>query len=84
MCTFRNWVYHIYWIVSHGYNVFFIVLCGLESKATYVFYSLAYQKLTLSLAVFCQPNSSYALLFSITCMLCHKRIYDEQKAVVVV
>ena len=70
-----------------AYKVFVIISCGLKSKLAYILIFLLYRKvqmtLSLPLAMFCRPNSSFAIDFlQHHVHIRHRRDYDKQKAVV--
>ena len=58
-------------IIRAAYNFFFTLLKGIDDVLSFLGCVFLDQSLT-----------SHSILFSITCTLCHRREYDEQKAVV--
>ena len=84
-----NWVSYLFRCKSRLIKSFFIIACGLQTRAAYIFCFFTSSKRIDDAQLFIgyilsTKLSSHSIFFSITCTLRHKRDYDEQKAVVVV
>jgi len=80
--------YHIYSIVSRGLQCFFIISCGLQLRAVYLFFRLlnGLRDIQSFLGYVLLTKLCLHSLFSLKhhVHIRHRRDYDEQKAVVVV